>query len=105
MSHNETGIIIYVTYQGPIDAHFDRDYYLSDHLPLVMASWRKYGLESLKAFFPAIAQEGTLAICECRFRNEASVTAAFSSLETPAVMADVARFTNLAPLRARAMPL
>jgi hypothetical protein len=57
------------------------------------------------AFFPAEKQAGTLAICECRFRNEASVGAAFTSPEAPAVMADVTRFTDIAPRRLRATAL
>lgn len=54
------------------------------------------------AFFPAVEQAGTLAICECQFRDEASVDAAFTSQETDEVMADVPNFTDIAPRRLRA---
>lgn len=98
-------VIVYVTYQGTPETRFDRAYYVAEHLPLVMRSWQSYGLESIAAFFPAVAQRGTIAICECRFRDEAAVAAAFAAPESPAVMADVARFTDATPDRARAIGL
>ncbi|MGG1949192.1 EthD family reductase [Trinickia sp. NRRL B-1857] len=98
-------VTVYVTYSGPANAGFDRRWYLERHLPLVMNSWSPYGLLSVAAFFPAQAQQGTLAICECRFRDEAAIDAAFNSPEAPAVMADVRRFTEITPQRARAVAL
>jgi uncharacterized protein (TIGR02118 family) len=97
--------IVYVSYQGTSDSRFDRRYYVEHHLPLVMQAWQRYGLESVAAFFPALAQDGTIAICECRFRDEAAIQAAFGSPETPGVMADLPKFTDLAPTRLRAVSL
>ncbi|WP_367657843.1 hypothetical protein [Caballeronia sp. NK8] len=71
----------------------------------MMRHWARYGLERVAAFFPALDHTGTLAICECRFRDEASVDAAFSSPESADVMADLPNFTDLAAHRSRAMPL
>lgn len=105
MNTEASPVVVYVTYQGAPQDHFDRDYYVEVHLPLVMRAWNPYGLLRLNAFFPAIAQEGTLAICECVFRDEKAVEAAFSSPEVSAVMADVPRFTAIAPLRVRAAAL
>ncbi|MFM0730567.1 EthD family reductase [Paraburkholderia sediminicola] len=102
---NETPVTIYVTYSGSADARFDRAWYVERHLPLVMTSWSQYGLESVTAFFPAGQQTRTLAICECRFRDQGALDAAFNSPEAPAVMADVPRFTDIAPRRARAVLL
>ncbi|WP_338805525.1 EthD family reductase [Pseudomonas chlororaphis] len=93
---------VYVTYEGTPDSRFDRSYYVEHHLPLVMQAWRRYGLESVAAFFPLQMQVGTIAICECRFRNETAIEAAFGSPETPEVMADLSKFTDLAPTRWRA---
>jgi len=98
-------VIVYVTYQGTPGTRFDRAYYVAEHLPLVMRAWQSYGLEGIATFFPAVAQSGTIAICECRFRDEAAVTAAFTAPESAAVMADVARFTEVEPARARAVAL
>lgn len=96
---------IYVTYQGAASDRFDRDVYVKHHLPLVMSLWEGYGLQSLRAFFPVDDTGGTVAVCECVFRDEAAMQAAFASPETPEVMADVATFTDLAPKRLRALPL
>lgn len=97
--------IVYVTYNGAPDSRFDQRYYAERHLPLVMRAWQRYGLESVAAFFPVQAQVGTIAICECRFRDEAAIEAAFGSPEAPEVMADLPKFTDLAPTRLRAIPL
>jgi uncharacterized protein (TIGR02118 family) len=94
-------ITVYVTYEGTPDTRFDKSYYVSHHLPLVMRAWHKYGLTTLAAFFPAIEQPGTIAICECKFRNEVSMKNAFGSSETPEVMADVPLFTDAQPKRSR----
>ncbi len=105
MSTRDTATIIYVTYHGGPGTRFDRNYYVERHLPLVMKAWGPYGLESVAAFFPATQEAETIALCECRFRDASAVDAAFGSPETPAVMADVRRFTDVAPLQARAVSL
>ena len=88
---------LYVTYAGDAATRFDRDYYLRHHLPLVMACWGPCGLVTCAAFWPAEADAGTIAIAECRFRDDAALRAALASPETPRVMADVARFTDARP--------
>lgn len=98
-------VVIHVIYQGEPHDHFDRDYYVRVHLPLVMKAWSQYGLLSVNAFFPATAQRGTLVICECVFRDDDALDAAFASPEVSSVMADVPRFTALAPRRVRVVPL
>lgn len=97
--------IVYVTYQGNPATRFDRNYYVEQHLPLVMKAWGAYGLEAIAAFFPATGASGTIAICECRFRDNAAIDAAFGAAETPAVMADVTQFTDATPARAKAVDL
>lgn len=105
MSANDTRVAIYVTYTGDASDRFDRDYYDATHLPLVMQAWEPYGLLATKAFFPSQDRACTLAICECVFRDEAALQAAFGSPEAAAVMADVIEFTDLIPTRVRAAPL
>ena len=90
-------ILMYVTYSGDADTRFDRDYYVSKHIPTVMAAWQPYGLVSCDAFFPANADAGTIAIAECRFENAAALQAALKSLKTEGVMADVVHFTDATP--------
>ncbi len=96
---------IYVTYPGDAGTRFDRDYYVRKHLPLVMASWGPLGLESCAAFWPADLGTGTIAICECRFRDEAAMRAALASPETPRVMADIDQFTDAKPAQSLAGPI
>lgn len=105
MSTNTSPVVVYVTYVGTPQSQFDREYYVTAHLPLVRQAWQQYGLISVSAFFPALAQAGTIAICECVFRDDAALDAAFASAEVAGVMADVARFTELAPQRMRAVEL
>lgn len=94
-------VTIHVTYTGEAHARFDRAWYVERHLPLVLRCWAQYGLLHIAAFFPAVAQDGTQAVCECTFRDEAAVAAAFGSPEAAEVMADVANFTHMTPRRSR----
>lgn len=101
---NDT-VIVYVSYQGTPADRFDRTYYVEKHLPLVLKAWGQYGLSSMTAFFPALERAGTIAICECRFRDGAAIDAALGSSETAGVVADVISFTDLKPVRMRAVAL
>ena len=96
---------VFVTYDGDANTRFDREYYVSSHLPLVLEAWGPYGLESAAAFFPASDGAGTIAVCVCTFKDEASVEMSFASPQTLRVMADVLRFTDMQPSQSRAVPL
>ena len=96
---------VYVAYPGEAGTRFDRAYYMREHLPLVQASWSRYGLESLAAFFPDGDGAGILAVCICGFRDDAAVRDSFSSPEAERVMADIPRFTDAQPTQTRAVPL
>ena len=97
--------IVYITYSGNASTRFDRDYYRTHHLPLVMNSWKKYGLETLSILYPEDTSSKTIAICECTFRDDAAVKASFEAPETPQVMADVQNFTDVPPRQTRAVAL
>ncbi|WP_130835695.1 EthD family reductase [[Erwinia] mediterraneensis] len=105
MKANNSQVTVFVYYQGTAETRFDRDFFVTRHLPLCMESWQQYGLLSVTAFFPALQQEGTIAICECVFRDEAAVEASFNSPEVPKVMADVPLYTDATPQRVRAVAL
>jgi len=70
-----------------------------------MECWSQYGLQSCGAFFPAGDGAGTIAIAECRFRDEAALRAALGAPETPRVMSDVAKFTKARPAQSVAGPV
>lgn len=97
--------MLFVTYPGDASTHFDRDYYLSTHLPLVLEAWGPYGLETAAAFFPAGDGADMIAVCVCGFRDEAAIPAALASPQTERVMADVKNFTDAVPTQSRAVPL
>ncbi len=98
-------ITMYVTYAGDAATRFDRDYYVGQHLPLVLECWGPLGLENCAAFWPAVNGTGTICICECKFRDKAALRAALDSTATPRVMADVARFTDITPTQSLAGPV
>ena len=98
-------VTVHVTYRGHAAVHFDRNYYVAEHLPLVMRAWGPHGLLSCTAFFPAAADTDTLCIAECRFRDEAALEAALAAPQTPDVMADVAHFTDATPKQTRSVPI
>lgn len=103
----DSQVVVYVSYRGTPNTRFDREYYVTHHLPLCMESWNKYGLERVSAYFPELEQKqaGTIAICECVFRDEAAMNASFSSPELPDVMADLPFFTDVLPVRLRGVAL
>ncbi|GGF02614.1 ethyl tert-butyl ether degradation protein EthD [Aliidongia dinghuensis] len=96
---------LFVTYAGGGSTRFDRDYYVATHLPLVREAWGAYGLQSVAAFFPAGDGAGMIAVAVCEFRDEAALAAAFGAPRTAEVMADIKKFTDVAPARSRAIPL
>ncbi|MFK3736906.1 EthD family reductase [Massilia sp. TN1-12] len=105
MTSSNERVTVYVYYRGTPDTRFDRDYYTNHHLPLCMKAWGQYGLLSCRAFYPAIDEDGTIAICESVYRDETAANAAFGSPELREVMADVARYTDATPIRVRGLPL
>lgn len=94
-----------VSYPGDAHTRFDRDYYVSTHLPLVMEAWKPYGLETLAAFFPAGDGAGTVAICVCGFRDERAIEDSIAAPQTQSVMADIAHFTDAKPSQSHSTPL
>lgn len=90
-----------VTYFGEAKSHFDREYYISHHMPLVRRTWETYGLQTGVAYFPGGGGEGIVALCLCNFRDEAAMKAAISASETKAVMKDVSAFTDIHPVQTK----
>ena len=97
--------MLFVTYPGDASTRFDRDYYVGTHLPLVLEAWGPYGMETAAAFFPDGDGAGTIAVCVCGFRDEASINAAIAAPQTERVMADVKNFTDAVPTQSRAVAI
>ena len=91
-------------YAGDADTLFDRQYWISNHLPLVRECWGPHGLLSVARFFPADKNDtGFIAICPCVFKDEPAIIAALSAPETQRVMDDVPHFTKVQPTRSLAL--
>ncbi|MFD2646111.1 EthD family reductase [Pseudomonas japonica] len=86
-----------VSYPATEGATFDKDYYLSTHLPLAEDAWGGYGLQAAQVLFPHAGQQPLVACLILRFADQAGIDAALAAPGTPAVLADVAKFTNIAP--------
>ncbi|PZU09770.1 EthD family reductase [Sphingomonas sp.] len=92
---------LFVTYPKAGGDRFDRDYYVETHLPLVVKNWGQYGLLSAEAYFPAGAGASEAAIALLAFGSEEAIGVALGSPETPAVLADLANFTDIGPVISR----
>ena len=94
-----------VTYRGGSDDRFDREYYVNQHLPLVLKVWAAHGIQSAEAYFPATPTGSFAAIALCVFRNDEGLRSALEDPGSAAVMDDVARFTDIVPVQSRLEPI
>jgi uncharacterized protein (TIGR02118 family) len=95
-------VIIFVTYQGTAESRFDRVYYGERHVPMLRRLFGPLGLTSAQAFFPVGQESGTIAICECRYRDEAAFADCYASSDMPGLAADIGNFTDIMPVQLRA---
>ncbi|URW76337.1 EthD family reductase [Sphingomonas donggukensis] len=86
-----------VTYPATAGARFDHDYYRETHLPLVESALRPHGLTSAVALRPE-AEAPHLAVAILTFADAATRDAALGSPEAGPVFADIANFTDVAPV-------
>lgn len=80
---------------------FDAEYYVETHIPLVRTCWTPYGLTGAEVLLPHGEQPWHAAVL-LRFESSEAIDAALNGIETPKVMADLANFTNIAPVIYRA---
>ena len=87
---------VILRYTGTKNDKFDRYYYCSVHMPAVFQKWNEYGLVSARVFFPEEINDkpGTICICECVFKDDNSMKAAFSAECTKELICDINNFTN-----------
>jgi uncharacterized protein (TIGR02118 family) len=95
-------VIVFVTYQGSAESRFDRVYYVERHLPMLRRLFAPLGLTGAQVFFPPSQETGTIAICECRYRDEAAFAACYGSADMPGLAADIGNFTDIMPVQLRA---
>jgi uncharacterized protein (TIGR02118 family) len=81
---------------------FDRQYYLSTHIPIVETAWGEFGLQSAEVLFPAADPQPLAAMAILRFADQASIDRALASPGTFLVLNDVSNFTTIVPVIFRA---
>lgn len=91
-----------VSYPLTEGSTFNREYYLSTHIPLAQAAWGEFGLQSAEILFPAPGPQPLSGIIILRFNDQACIDAALNSPATAKVIGDVVNFTNIVPLIFRA---
>ncbi|WGY71374.1 EthD family reductase [Burkholderia cepacia] len=91
-----------VSYPATEGSTFDRDYYLSKHIPLARTAWSEFGLQSAEILFPSVAPQPFAGVVILKFTDQAALSAALSSAKTAEVIGDVPNFTNIAPTIFRA---
>ncbi|PWY85862.1 hypothetical protein BO94DRAFT_535999 [Aspergillus sclerotioniger CBS 115572] len=91
-----------VLYPNELDADYDLDYYVSNHMPLVQRHWEKYGIHSwsVTRFNPSV--DGTRPLytfgCTIHWESEEGVQKAFKGPEAAEVLGDIAKFSNKQPI-------
>jgi len=87
-----------VSYPLSAGTRFDADYYRDTHIPLVEDSWGASGLTGAEILWPADPGQPYAAMVVLSFRDSAAIDAALGAEATGAVMADIANFTDIAPV-------
>lgn len=91
-----------VMYPNEADIHFDREYYMKSHMPLVESTWKKYGLTSWQIIEYTKALDGSpskyLIAATLVWESEESMQNALKDADTAKVFGDIANFTNKQPI-------
>lgn len=82
--------------------YFDRDYYITKHIPIAQAAWDEFGLRSTEVLFPTDGPQPLAGMLILRFDRQASLDAALTSPRAQVVLDDALNFTNIRPLLFRA---
>jgi uncharacterized protein (TIGR02118 family) len=90
-----------VLYPKSSESHFDHDYYVQKHIPLVQARWAEMGLESSEVMRGVAGPDGAAPtfelICLLSFDSTEQVRAALAKFGAE-IVGDVPNFTNIEPV-------
>jgi uncharacterized protein (TIGR02118 family) len=93
-------VILCVLYPKTGDSHFDHDYYLKTHTPLVKSTWTSTGLERVDIFRGVSAPDGAAPayelIAHLAFTSKDHLNRSLAA--GAAVLADIPNFTNVQPV-------
>lgn len=94
--------IVAITYPNGEGATFDHEYYRSQHLPRVGEAFGAHGLGYASVLKGEASLDGSppayLIQAIFSFREEEGARAAMASEEARGLLADIANFTNVAPV-------
>lgn len=91
-----TGAIVIVAYPRKDGATFNKEYYLSTHIPLVEKLWKKHGLKSHTAIEVAEGTYSYSLIME--FETQEGWGAAATDSDMALIMADLPNFSSEPPV-------
>jgi uncharacterized protein (TIGR02118 family) len=93
--------IVSVLYSKSSDSHFDHDYYLQKHIPLVQARWATMGLEGVELMRGVASSDGTPPSFELiallSFDSTDQFQAALAKFGAE-IVGDIPNFTNVQPV-------
>jgi uncharacterized protein (TIGR02118 family) len=92
-----SGAQVIVAYPRKEGATFDKDYYLSTHMPMVEKHWRKHGLKSY-AVTELSADTPYTYMVAMDFESYEGFGAASQDPNTKELMEDVPKFSNEQPI-------
>lgn len=91
-----------VMYPNEKDIHFDEDYYMKTHMPLVEHTWKKYGLNSWHVTKFHNALDGSraqyLIMATLEWESQEALQTALKDSGSADVFADIPNFTNKIPV-------
>ena len=82
-----------VSYPSSDTSTFDHDYYSATHVPLMTSTWNPLSTSVDKG-----VNGPNVAAVHCTFETMDALQAAMGNPGTAAVIADVANYTNIAPV-------
>ncbi|KAF2831096.1 hypothetical protein CC86DRAFT_366562 [Ophiobolus disseminans] len=92
-----SGAQVIVAYPRKEGATFDKDYYLSTHMPLAAKHWKKHGLKSYTV--TELTGDGPYSYSVVlEFESPEGFPAAAADPNTKEVMDDVPKFSNEQPI-------
>ena len=94
-------IVVTVLYPKTGQSHFDHDYYLQRHVPLVRERWESFGLKEVRLLRGRATLDGASPnfelIGELTFPSVEHIQNALGA-HGAEIVADIAKFTNIQPL-------
>jgi uncharacterized protein (TIGR02118 family) len=91
-----------VMYPNDSDIQFDESYYMKTHMPLVEATWKKFGLNSWQVTkFPKTihgARSEYLIMATLQWESEEALQTALKDSGSAQVFGDIPNFTNKKPI-------